>query len=984
MASINVEKFAAELKMPLELLLEQLRTAGVRKTSAQDELTEADKTALLSALRRAHGGGEEEAKKKITITRKQTSEIKQADASGRARTIQVEVRKKRTFVQRDDGAAAAAAAAAAAEAAALAEREAAQALRLREEQEAQERQAAELRAKEEALALEREREAAAAAEAARREEEALLERQRLLALQAQQAQQALEEDASDRDAGARAQTAQATGEAAPTPKKSTDGAPAAARAQAQAVAQAATDAATEAARLAQEEARARAEARRKIEAEVASINRMTTVAKRAPAKVEAPAPAPVAPADAAKGAAEGSEKKTVTLTKPAAKPASTTGGETKERGKGVKDVKDVKSANLSSSWQEDAKKKQALKTRGAGGATTGWRGPRSGTRAGRGDRDARADVPAMPTEVVAREVHIAETITVADLAHKMSVKAAEVIKHLMKLGQMVTINQVLDQETAMIVVEEMGHKAVAAKLDDPETFLEETAVATDVVDSPRPPVVTVMGHVDHGKTSLLDSIRRAKVAAGEAGGITQHIGAYHVETPRGVITFLDTPGHEAFTAMRARGAKATDIVILVVAADDGVMPQTVEAIHHAKAAGVPIVVAMNKIDKAEANPERLKQELVGHEVVPEEYGGDSPFVAVSAKTGQGIDDLLENVLLQAEVLELQAPRETPAKGLVIEARLDKGRGPVATVLVQSGTLHRGDVVLAGSAYGRVRAMLDENGKPIQSAGPSIPVEIQGLAEVPSAGEEVLVLADERKAREIALFRQGKFRDVKLAKQQAAKLENMFDQLGEGVQTLALIIKSDVQGSQEALVHAMLKLSTDEVKVQVVHAAVGAITESDVNLALASKAVIIGFNVRADLQARKVAEGQGVDIRYYGVIYDAVDDVKTAMTGLLAPEKREETIGLVEIRQVFPVSKVGNIAGCMVLEGVVRRNARVRLLRGGVVVWTGELDSLKRFKDDVREVKEAFECGLMLKNQNDIQVGDQLEVFEIKEFARTLA
>ncbi|NBS96623.1 MAG: translation initiation factor IF-2, partial [Betaproteobacteria bacterium] len=494
---------------------------------------------------------------------------------------------------------------------------------------------------------------------------------------------------------------------------------------------------------------------------------------------------------------------------------------------------------------------------------------------------------------------------------------------------------------------------------------------------------TVMGHVDHGKTSLLDSIRRAKVAAGEAGGITQHIGAYHVETPRGVITFLDTPGHEAFTAMRARGAKATDIVILVVAADDGVMPQTIEAIHHAKAAGVPIVVAMNKIDKAEANPERLKQELVGHEVVPEEYGGDSPFVPVSAKTGQGIDALLENVLLQAEVLELHAPRETPAKGLVIEARLDKGRGPVATVLVQSGTLRRGDVVLAGSAYGRVRAMLDENGKPIQEAGPSIPVEIQGLAEVPLAGEEVIVLADERKAREIALFRQGKFRDVKLAKQQAAKLENMFDQLGEGVQTLPLIIKSDVQGSQEALVHAMLKLSTDEVKVQVVHAAVGAITESDVNLALASKAVILGFNVRADVQARKVAEGQGVDIRYYGVIYDAVDEVKTAMTGLLAPEKREETIGLVEIRQVFPVSKVGNIAGCMVLEGIVRRNARVRLLRSGVVVWTGELDSLKRFKDDVREVKEAFECGLMLKNQNDIQVGDQLEVFEIKEFARTL-
>ena len=1011
MASINVEKFAAELKMPTEVLLEQLRSAGVRKESAQDGLTESDKAALLQALRRAHGGGEEETKKKITITRKQTSEIKQADASGRARTIQVEVRKKRTFVQRDESAspaALAAAEAAAAEAQRVAQQAEAEAeaQRERDEQIARDQQAAELLAKQQALELELQREAAAAAEAARREEEAQVERQRLSELQAQQAQQVLDERAVDgaqapsgaKPARSDAQVGGAVGitsgvapaldaETQSAADSKSAAAPAAVRARAEAAAQAATDAATEAARLAQEEAKLRADARRRIEAEVASINRMTTVAKRAPAKVEAPVPAPAAPAAVAGATGEAGEKKTVTLTKPAAKPAvaGAAAGDAKERGKGVKDVKDLKSANLSSSWQEDAKKKQALKTRGAPGGTTGWRGPRSGGRAGGrgGDRDQRGDVEAAPAEQIVREIHIAETITVADLAHKMSVKAAEVIKHLMKLGQMVTINQVLDQETAMILVEEMGHKAFAAKLDDPETFLEESATAVDVVDLPRPPVVTVMGHVDHGKTSLLDSIRRAKVAAGEAGGITQHIGAYHVETPRGVITFLDTPGHEAFTAMRARGAKATDIVILVVAADDGVMPQTIEAIHHAKAAGVPIVVAMNKIDKAEANPERLKQELVGHEVVPEEYGGDSPFVPVSAKTGQGIDELLENVLLQAEVLELHAPRETPAKGLVIEARLDKGRGPVATVLVQSGTLRRGDVVLAGSAYGRVRAMLDENGKPIQEAGPSIPVEIQGLAEVPSAGEEVIVLTDERKAREIALFRQGKFRDVKLAKQQAAKLENMFDQLGEGVQTLALIIKSDVQGSQEALVHAMLKLSTDEVKVQVVHAAVGAITESDVNLALASKAVILGFNVRADLQARKVAEGQGVDIRYYGVIYDAVDEVKTAMTGLLAPEKREETIGLVEIRQVFPVSKVGNIAGCMVLEGIVRRNARIRLLRSGVVVWTGELDSLKRFKDDVREVKEAFECGLMLKNQNDIQVGDQLEVFEIKEFARTL-
>ncbi|NDE46597.1 MAG: translation initiation factor IF-2, partial [Betaproteobacteria bacterium] len=552
------------------------------------------------------------------------------------------------------------------------------------------------------------------------------------------------------------------------------------------------------------------------------------------------------------------------------------------------------------------------------------------------------------------------------------------------MGQMVTINQPLDQDTAMIVVEEMGHTAVVAALDDPEAFTDEDVGSAEGPSLPRAPVVTVMGHVDHGKTSLLDYIRRSKVAAGEAGGITQHIGAYHVETPRGMVSFLDTPGHEAFTAMRARGAKATDIVILVVAADDGVMPQTKEAIKHAKAAGVPIVVAVNKIDKPEANPDRVKQELVVEEVVPEDYGGESPFIGVSAKTGDGIDELLENVLLQAEVLELTAPKDAPAKGLVIEARLDRGRGPVATVLVQSGTLRKGDVVLAGSSWGRVRAMLDENGRSIDAAGPSIPVEIQGLQEVPSAGEEVLSIADERKAREIALFRQGKFRDVKLAKQQAAKLENIFDAMTEGeTKTLTLIIKSDVQGSQEALVHAMQKLSTDEIKVQVVHAQVGGITESDINLAMASNAVVIGFNVRADQQAKRVAEGNGVDIRYYNIIYDAVDEIKAAMAGMLSPDRKEEIIGLVEIRQVFRVSKVGNVAGCMVLEGLVRRGARIRLLRDSVVLFTGELDSLKRFKDDVREVKEGFECGLSVKNYDDIKEGDQLEVFEIKEVARSL-
>jgi len=556
----------------------------------------------------------------------------------------------------------------------------------------------------------------------------------------------------------------------------------------------------------------------------------------------------------------------------------------------------------------------------------------------------------------------------------------------MKLGQMVTINQVLDQDTAMIVVTELGHNPIAAKLDDPEALLveTETTAGAEVVDEPRPPVVTIMGHVDHGKTSLLDYIRRTKVAAGEAGGITQHIGAYHVETPRGIITFLDTPGHEAFTAMRARGAKATDIVILVVAADDGVMPQTKEAIAHAKAAGVPLVVALNKIDKPEANPDRVKQELVANEVVPEEYGGESPFIAVSARTGQGVDDLLENVLLQAEVLELKAPKVAPAKGLIIESQLDKGRGPVATVLVQSGTLKRGDVVLAGSAFGRVRAMLDEAGKNITSAGPSIPVEIQGLSDVPAAGDELIVLGDERKAREIALYRAGKFRDTKLAKQQAAKLENMFENMGgEGAKTLPLIIKADVQGSQEALNHALTKLSTDEVKVQVVHAQVGGITESDINLALASKAVIIGFNVRADVSARKLAENNGIQIRYYNIIYDAVDDVKAALSGLLAPEQREQVLGVVEIRQIFRVPKVGAVAGCMVVDGLVKRTASARLLRDNVVIWTGELSSLKRFKDDVKEVKAGFECGLSLKGYDDIKEGDQLEIFEVTEVARTL-
>ena len=584
-----------------------------------------------------------------------------------------------------------------------------------------------------------------------------------------------------------------------------------------------------------------------------------------------------------------------------------------------------------------------------------------------------------------RDVAVPETITVGELAHKMSIKAAELIKALMKLGTMATINQVLDQETAMILVEEMGHKAKAAKLDDPEAFLQsEAEPQVDAALLPRPPVVTVMGHVDHGKTSLLDYIRSAKVAAGEAGGITQHIGAYHVETPRGVVTFLDTPGHEAFTSMRARGARVTDIVILVVAADDGVMPQTIEAINHAKAAEVPIVVAVNKIDRPEANVERVQQSLLSHGVVPEALGGDIPFVPVSAKTGEGIDALLEQILLQAEVLELTAPVEAPARGVVIEARLDKGKGPVATLLVLSGTLRRGDNIVCGPVFGRVRAMLDENGKPTETAGPAIPVEIQGLAEVPMAGEEAMVIADERRAREIALFRQGKYREVKLAKRQTVTLENMFEQAGEGgKQILPVVLKADVQGSLEALNHALTRLSTDEVRVSVVHGAVGGISESDVNLALASRAVIIGFNTRADATARKLIESAKVDVRYYTIIYEAVDEIKAALTGMLTPERREQAVGLVDIRQVFKISKVGAVAGCYVLEGLVRRNAQVRLLRDNVVIHTGEIDSLKRFKDDVREVKAGFECGLSVKNYTDLKEGDQLEVFDVQEVARML-
>ncbi|MFM2262296.1 MAG: hypothetical protein RI959_972, partial [Pseudomonadota bacterium] len=721
--------------------------------------------------------------------------------------------------------------------------------------------------------------------------------------------------------------------------------------------------------------------RRKALAEAEAIRAMMAAPKKVLVAKKPEEPKPVA--DAKAGIKGTLHKPAGSAARPAVAGAPAPGGAASPGGK-----KEVKSENLSSTWKDEQGKKKELKTRGDTGANNrggnNWRsGPKGGKRGGRDDRDQGNAFAANP-EAKVLEVHIPETITVAELAHKMAVKSSEVIKHLMKLGQMVTINQALDQDTAMIVVEEMGHKAIQAALDDPEAFTEEETAQHEADLTPRAPVVTVMGHVDHGKTSLLDYIRRAKVAASEAGGITQHIGAYHVDTPRGMVTFLDTPGHEAFTAMRARGAQATDIVILVCAADDGVMPQTKEAVKHAKAAGVPIVVAMTKADKPDANIERVKAELVAEEVVPEEFGGESPFVAVSSKTGMGVDELLEQVLLQAEVLELKAAANANAKGLVIEARLDKGRGSVATVLVQSGTLKVGDVVLVGQTYGRVRAMLDENGRSIKDAGPSLPVEIQGLAEVPQAGDDFMVLTDERRAREIATYRAGKYRSTKLAKQQAAKLENMFADMSAGeVKTLPIIIKADVQGSQEALATSLLKLSTEEVRVQLVYAGVGGISESDINLAIASKAVVIGFNTRADAGARKLAEGNDVDIHYYNIIYDAVDELKAAMSGMLAPEKREEVIGTAEIRTVFVATKIGTVAGCMVTHGHVTRSAHFRLLRDNVVIYTGELDSLKRMKDDVKEVKEGFECGIKLKNYNDIKEGDVLELFEIKEIARTI-
>lgn len=888
MAQSTVSQFAAELGLPTALLLEQLKSAGVNKSAVNDQLDEADKTALLDYLRKEHGAAQAP-KNKITLTRKQSTEIKKTDSDGRARTIQVEVRKKRVLMRTDE--------------------------LLKEEQKVAEEEVLvepinepvveiipEVTVTPEPLEPQVEVEITPPEEVEKEasiEESVVKRRKQVLTPE----QIAIREQEAERHAKLVAFQ-------------------------------------QEDLRKKEELLKRRAEEEQKRAAEV------------------------LATQEKAKKLSEGTLHKPVA--KEGAKPAS-------------KESKKDKNSN--SDWNDNENRKRGLKTRGATPVGNGWRSQKGKSKSRHKDDEEQHAFNA-PTEPVVREVLVPETISVSDLAKKMAVKASEVIKTLMGMGMMVTINQVLDQETAIIIVEEMGHTAIAAAENDPETFLEEADHADAVLEQ-RPPVVTVMGHVDHGKTSLLDYIRRSRVATGEAGGITQHIGAYHVETPNGMVTFLDTPGHEAFTAMRARGAKATDVVILVVSADDGVMPQTKEAIHHAKAGNVPIVVAINKIDKPEADPQRVKMELVAEEVVPEDFGGDAMFREVSAKTGQGIDELLEAVLLQAEILELKAPKNTPAKGLVVEGRLDKGRGPVSTILVQSGTLRRGDMLLAGSTYGRVRAMLDESGNEIKEAGPSIPVEVLGLSDVPGSGEEVIVLNDERKAREIAMFRQGKFRDVKFAKQQAAKLENMIGQMSEGeVKTLGLIIKSDVQGSNEALATSLQKLQTDEVKVNIIHTGVGAISESDVNLAVASKALLIGFNVRADAGARKLIEAGDVDVRYYNIIYEAVDEIKAALGGMLAPEQRESIIGSVEVREVFSISK-NVVAGCYVRDGKITRDSKVRVLRDNVIIHTGELDSLKRFKDDVKEVKNNFECGLSLKGYNDLKVGDMLEVYEVVEVARTL-
>ena len=964
MSNTTVAQFAAELNRPVDDLLKQLKEAGVNKNSGNDSITTDDKQLLTAYLQKKNGSNSGT----ISIRRKKT-EVSTVDG------VKVETRRRSravTIPSSEELAAEAKAKVAAENQKAEAEKAAAQAAEEKAKAEAEAAAKAEARAKAEAEAA-RLKAAKAAPKAEGKPAEAQKEEAKPVEAVEAKAEAKVEAQADNKPSEKSVEAEKPAEAKKPAKAKQDKGgkgkeAKKAAKPAAPAVPQPVVSVEEQAQR--DEEARRAAALRAHQEALLKE--KQERQARREAMKQQAD-----------QDSKPTKEAKSGERNKPAEKAKAASGeGKSEHNARGKKEDR-----------RERDEENQGRNAKGKGGKggrdrNNARNGDDERVRGGKKGKKLKLEPNQhafqAPTEPVVHEVLVPETITVADLAHKMAVKGVEVVKALMKMGMMVTINQSIDQDTALIVVEELGHIGKPAAADDPEAFLDEGVEAVEAEALPRPPVVTVMGHVDHGKTSLLDYIRRAKVVQGEAGGITQHIGAYHVETPRGVITFLDTPGHEAFTAMRARGAKATDIVILVVAADDGVMPQTIEAIAHAKAAGVPMVVAVNKIDKEAANPERIRQELTAHEVVPDEWGGDVQFIDVSAKKGLNIDALLEAVLLEAEVLELTAPVDAPAKGIIVEARLDKGRGAVATLLVQSGTLKKGDMLLAGTAFGKIRAMVDENGKAINEAGPSIPVEILGLSDVPNAGEDAMVLADEKKAREIALFRQGKYRDVRLAKQQAAKLENMFNNMGENqAQSLSVIIKADVQGSYEALAGSLKKLSTDEVKVNVLHSGVGGITESDVNLAIASGAFIIGFNVRADASARKLAENENVEIRYYNIIYDAIDDVKAAMSGMLSPEEKEQVTGTVEIRQVISVSKVGNIAGCMVTDGVVKRDSHVRLIRNNVVIHTGELSSLKRYKDDVKEVRMGFECGLMLKGYNEIMEGDQLECFDIVEVARTL-
>ena len=890
MTDVTVKALAAEIQTPVDRLVQQFADAGIRK-SADDSVTAQEKEALLAHLNREHASGPD----KLTLQRKTRSTLNIPGTGGKSKSVQIEVRKKRTFVKRDP-------------------------------QEA-ERLAAEEEAKREAEETARRE----AEEAAKREAEEKAKRE---------AEEKAKREAADK----------AKREAAEKEKVSNQQ----------------TDEVT----------KARHAEKARLEAEAAELKRKTEEEARRKLEEDAKRAAEEARRMAEAGTKdwEGTtdDSDYHVTTSQHARQAEDENDREVEGGRGRS--RTSKASRHKKGNKHSESKADREEARAAG-------------RGGKGGRNRRGSALQQgfqkPAQAVNRDVVIGETITVAELANKMAVKGSQVIKVMMKLGAMATINQVIDQETAQLVAEEMGHKVILRR----ENELEEAVMSdrdTGAQAEPRAPVVTIMGHVDHGKTSLLDYIRSTKVASGEAGGITQHIGAYNVHTDNGNITFLDTPGHAAFTAMRARGAQATDIVVLVVAADDGVMPQTIEAIQHAKAAQVPVVVAVNKIDKPEADPDRVKNELAQYGVIPEEWGGESQFVHVSAKAGTGIDELLDAILLQSEVLELKAVRNGMASGVVIESFLDKGRGPVASVLVREGTLHKGDIVLCGFEYGRVRAMRNELGKEVTEAGPSIPVEILGLSGVPVAGDEATVVRDEKKAREVALYRQGKFREVKLARQQKSKLENMFANMTEGeVSEVNIVLKADVQGSVEAICDSLLKLSTDEVKVKIVGSGVGGITETDATLAAASNAIIVGFNVRADASARKVIEAESLDLRYYSVIYSLIDEVKQAMSGMLAPEYKQQIIGLAEVRDVFKSPKFGAIAGCMVTEGVVKRHNPIRVLRENVVIYEGELESLRRFKDDVNEVRNGMECGIGVKNYNDVRTGDMIEVFEIIEIQRTI-